>query len=127
MNDIDIPVNFKVLTLPSIELAEDYPTIGPSGLANLNINGTACSIEFFLGKDVLLDDEGIFEPVIWTQYMEKYGRFSIKKYQGALLHKAAVQERFRKKLAKLKKCDRVQVKIWPEIKNLLELISSLWT
>ena len=47
------PDNFRELCLPDIDLARKYPTIGPNGEELLNINGRGCSIELFLGKDIL--------------------------------------------------------------------------
>jgi hypothetical protein len=36
-----------------LEFAHDYPTIGPTGKLNADINGTAVSIESFLGREAL--------------------------------------------------------------------------
>ena len=52
--------------MPDIELANNYPTIGPNGEEYMNINGRACSIELFLGKDVLSED-GKYIPVPLTR------------------------------------------------------------
>jgi hypothetical protein len=33
--------NVRVVQYPSIELAKNYPTIGPSGVSNVDVNGLA--------------------------------------------------------------------------------------
>lgn len=58
----------------------------------MNINGLACSIEMYLGDDILLKD-GNYIPIHWKAYNEKE-----KKYQGELSEKSYVQDEFRKKI-----------------------------
>ena len=82
---IKLPENFRVFKLPSIELAESYPTLGPNGKENMNINERACSIEMFLGKDVLME-ENEFIPIQWKGYVEK-----TETYQGEIMNKSLVQ------------------------------------
>jgi HEPN/Toprim N-terminal domain 1 len=69
--------NIKVFTLPEIEILNDYPTIGPSGMVNMNVNGLAGSIEPYLGKSVLTDGEGNLYPIQWTGLDP-----GLQKYQG---------------------------------------------
>lgn len=52
LSSLQIPSRFKILTLPDIEIANNYPTLGPGGNEVMNINGLACSIEFFLGAEL---------------------------------------------------------------------------
>lgn len=95
MNRVDrsnLPNNIKVIRLPDIALAKRYPTIGPTGLKKMNVNGMACGIEMFLGEDVLLDGSRLM-PVLWKGYIDREG-----KYQGELQNKMLVQEKFRAKL-----------------------------
>lgn len=93
LNEVSMPDNIKVLRLPEIEIAKNYPTIGPTGLMNFDINGKACSIEMFLGTDVLKDEEGIFLPIVWGGYNEK-----VKQYQGEIERKTEVQKKFEQKV-----------------------------
>ncbi|SMP71452.1 HEPN/Toprim-associated domain-containing protein [Anoxynatronum buryatiense] len=86
---VKIPSNIRIMTLPDIEIANDYPTIGPFNYQNANINGLACSIELFLGKDVLCDNDGNLAPVIWKGYIDR-----INKYQGEITNKDQVQQSF---------------------------------
>ena len=90
-----LPDNIAVRHYPSLAIASDYPTIGPSGAATMDVNGLAGGIELYLGQDVLRDDEGAFSPVQWTGYNQK-----ISAYQGEILNKKTVLDRFEAKLAR---------------------------
>ncbi|HEY2541077.1 MAG TPA: HEPN/Toprim-associated domain-containing protein [Stellaceae bacterium] len=53
---IALPSNIRAITLPDLEFARDYPTIGPTGKVSADISGAAVSIESFLGRDALIRD-----------------------------------------------------------------------
>jgi hypothetical protein len=113
---IHLPPNIAVCNYPDLNSLEAYPTLGPGGLALLNVNGLAASIELYLGKDVLADDKDF--PVQWKGYVESLG-----KYQGEVMHKARLQERFREKVARCRSskeelchCD------WSGLRAILEVI-----
>lgn len=89
----DLPPSIRVLRYPDIESARAYPTLGPSGLVNLDVNGLAGSIELYYGSDVL-ESEGQLEPVQWRGYDER-----LRQYQGEVLHKQQLKERFLDKLS----------------------------
>ena len=86
-----MPDNIKVIAYPDIDLARNYPAIGPAGISQMNINGLACSIELYFGADVLIQD-GKLTPVQWKGYDE-----SINQYQGEILNKKTIQDAFMKK------------------------------
>lgn len=88
-----LPSHYSVLHYPHLELAASYPTLGPSGLSEMDINGLAGSIELYLGVDVLTERDGNYSPVQWRSYSE-----GAKAYQGEILHKKAVQKRFWQKV-----------------------------
>ena len=90
---IDIPNNIQVKQYPHLALAECFPTLGPTGLSNADINGLACSIELYLGEDVLKQDALAFYPVQWRGYDT-----GIKQYQGEILGKTDILNRFHSKL-----------------------------
>ena len=48
-----IPKNISILRLPPLDLLKNYPTIGPSGQVELDVNGMAASIELYFGEDIL--------------------------------------------------------------------------
>lgn len=92
LKNLQLPSNIVFRHYPQLELLNDYPTIGPNGLTNMNINGLAASIELYLGVDILRNDQGDLTPVQWKGYIE-----SLKSYQGEILHKSSLQSDFYKK------------------------------
>jgi hypothetical protein len=84
--------NIRIVHYPYLSFAECYPTLGPTGNQNLNINGLAGSIELYLGPDVL-ENNGKLIPIQWTGYDK-----SEKKYQGVIMDKTEIQKKFFKKL-----------------------------
>lgn len=92
LKSVQIGDNFKILKLPDIQSAKKYPTIGPTGIKKMNVNGLACGIEMYLGQDTLTKDGNLI-PVHWRAYNEKE-----KKYQGDISEKNWVQDTFRQKL-----------------------------
>ena len=91
-----LPGNIRVLRYPDIELARHYPTLGPSGSAAMDVNGSAASIELYLGEDVLRDDNGQLIPVQWKAFEP-----SVKRYQGEIVDKRGCHRRFAEKLDRL--------------------------
>ena len=85
---LNLPDNMTSIHLPHIELARSYPTIGPQGSHNADINGRACGIELYLGK-AALSSNGTLLPVRWTGYNQRADT-----YQGEVDEKEAVQEAF---------------------------------
>lgn len=112
-----IPKNIKILQYPNIKIAENYPTLGPSGISQMNINGLACSIELYLGKDILSKD-GQLIPVQWKGYDQTLG-----KYQGEIIDKSGVQKQFQ---TKIDDCLNDPAKTinydWTELNELLQTI-----
>jgi hypothetical protein len=90
--NLDLPEHLAVLTLPVLKSLMAYPTIGPSGETDMDVNGRAASTELYLGEDVLCDDEGLCR-VQWTGYDT-----ALRQYQGQVLDKAGIQSRFQEKL-----------------------------
>ncbi|UOE52612.1 HEPN/Toprim-associated domain-containing protein [Mucilaginibacter sp. SMC90] len=84
--------NIRILTLPDLALAMSYPTIGPQGKTVENINGRACSIELYLGEDILTDGNAL-RPIAWRNLEQQ-----INAYQGELIDKSVVQKLFQAKL-----------------------------
>ena len=91
--NVELPDNITVARYPNLQMAQLYPTVGPSGETEMNINGLAGSLEIYLGSDVLDDGEGKLCRVQWTGYNPK-----LKAYQGEVMNKRKIQERFRRKL-----------------------------
>jgi len=81
---LSLPPSMKVVRLPDLPECRRFPTIGPNGQAEQDINGCAVSIELFL-------DLRAEEPphVRWTSYNS-----SIGSYQGELVAKESHTKRF---------------------------------
>jgi len=92
LDRVPLPDNIKALPLPPLSLATRYPTVGPQGTVEVDINGHACSLELYLGRDIL-EQDGALTPVRWTGLMQGVGR-----YQGEVMDKAAIQERYERLL-----------------------------
>ena len=95
---IRLPENIAVMSLPRLPLAEHYPTQGPTGISVMDINGLACSLELYLGTDVLKTQEGAYRPIEWRGLDVK-----LRQYQGEVLEKETIQDLFRSKLATCEK------------------------
>ena len=84
------PANFLAMQLPTLDSARNYPTLGPTGLAYIDINGQACGVELYLGTPSLTGDDNALTPIQWTGFEHQ-----LQKYQGELLlGKERVQERY---------------------------------
>lgn len=92
---VPLPDNIKAIALPMLPLAAGYPTVGPQGTLEVDINGLACSLELYLGRDILEQSNGALTPVRWTGLMQGAGR-----YQGEVMNKVEIQERYERLLEK---------------------------
>ena len=90
------PGNIRVLRYPDTELARHYPTLGPSGSAVMDVNGSAASIELYLGEDVIRGDDGQLIPIQWKAFEP-----SVKRYQGEIVDKRGCLKRFSEKFERL--------------------------
>jgi hypothetical protein len=121
LRQIKLPGNISVLKLPSFKKLNKYPTIGPSGQKAMNINGSASSIELYLGEDVLKEN-GKFLPVQWSGYIP-----SMNQYQGSLLtsDKDRVHKRFKDKLEKARDLTSfTQGENWTGLREIMDAIFS---
>lgn len=111
------PTTNRYLLLPDVPYGESYPTSGPSGDTELNINGRAISIEFQFGIDQLRVTGGELAKVEWKGLQP-----SINVYQGSLSKrdKDAVQGNIDAFLSSaLPDHDRTE-QPWPTIHSLVE-------
>lgn len=113
----ELPNNIKTMVLPEIELAKDYPTIGPGGERWMDVNGTASSIELFLGREALTDGNGRLHPIRWAGWNKQIGR-----YQGALEYKDQITQRF---LGKMKEA-RDPIALRSEFSELDQLLNAIF-
>lgn len=98
LREIKLPSNVRVLHLPEVDWAKRYPTLGPQGLMEMDVNGLAGSVELFFGLDVLRQDDGNLMPVQWRGYETALGQ-----YQGELMNKTKLQALYSAKLAECRR------------------------
>ncbi|CAN7790331.1 HEPN/Toprim-associated domain-containing protein [Caballeronia sp. LjRoot34] len=94
LQGVRLPDNLAVVHYPARDWLREYPTLGPSGNIPLDINGKAASIELYLGRDALMTD-GHLCLIQWAGYSQ-----TMRAYQGELLDKSSVTERWRVKVDK---------------------------
>ncbi|MEN5073117.1 HEPN/Toprim-associated domain-containing protein [Isoptericola cucumis] len=118
----DLPPNIRVTRLPELDLARTYPTVGAQGRHLMDVNGLAVSIELFLGADVLSDGASLV-PVRWGGHVR-----SVAAYQGELIAKSGVQDRFRRKVEAATSCPQwMDSQDWSALDLLLDHITSMLT
>jgi hypothetical protein len=116
LEKIVLPSNIAIRHLPELELLRSYPTIGPSGSVDLDVNGVAASIELYFGEDVLRIDGINLVPIQWTGYDK-----SAKQYQGEVLDKSLLQVRLKEKLARAHNGEEVD---WKDLDAVFQLLFS---
>ncbi len=89
-----VPGNVRVIQYPALDIARDYPTLGPHGLISADVNGLAGCLELYFGRDVLLGPDGRLTPVQWRGFDDRLGR-----YQGEVMRKRELQQAFEVKLS----------------------------
>jgi hypothetical protein len=123
-----LPANIRVMRYPNLSLARSYPTLGPptldsphGSLAFADVNGLACSIELYLGRDVLQSEEGPLRPVQWKAYIS-----GLRRYQGEVTGKGEIHTAFRAKVEEAQRDPRAaQRQDWEGLRMIVnEIISS---
>ena len=118
-----LPTSIRILHYPPLEVAKRYPTLGPNGLVEMDVNGLAGSLEMYFGKDVLRQDDGSLTPVQWKGYDS-----GLRQYQGELLDKSKLQSRFFTKLEiALSDSAITETQDWSEVRLILDAIRSAFT
>lgn len=112
--NINLPSNIRVIRLPDLPLARRYPTVGPQGVRLANVNGRAVSIEMFLGKNNIQDENGKLRPVIWSSYVP-----GVQLYQGEIRGKAEIASSFVRSLSDPSLCESQD---WSGVDRLLRTI-----
>ena len=116
-----IPENIKIIQYPAIKFLDYYPTIGPSGITKMNINGLAGSIEMYLGKDTLTEQQELI-PVQWKGFDS-----ALKKYQGEIIDKSTVQKKFDKRIKACKENpNEISKYDWSGIDQILKMIFEIF-
>lgn len=120
---IRLPDTVRVILYPDLDLARNYPTLGPQGISSMDVNGLAAGIELYLGIDVLRQGDGSLTPVQWRGYDQ-----SIRQYQGEVLNKDELHQKFAEKL---RICQADPTKIadydWSGVRAILECIRTAFS
>ncbi|GAA0546462.1 hypothetical protein GCM10010172_30170 [Paractinoplanes ferrugineus] len=93
-----LPAGVVAACYPDLDLARSYPAYGLPGtgdenrIAATNVNGTAASLELYLGRDSLTAPDGSLYPVKWKLKSQD------GVYQGVVDHKGTVQDHFKRKV-----------------------------
>jgi hypothetical protein len=116
VNGVRFPRNVKLMTLPDTKFAQNYPTIGPNGLARMDVNGAGASIELYLGRSSLTGPNGKLRPIRWSHW-----NGNVSRYQGVIEDKEAVGAAFEKSLANGKSAPALR-RAFPEMDLLLQMI-----
>lgn len=86
LSELKLPSNMRGIMLPDLEDFQKFPTEGPEGVSNSNINGRAAAIECYLDLNVR---EYPPPKVLWTNYKKSLGI-----YQGVLKYKDSYSKEF---------------------------------
>lgn len=120
--NVPLPDSIKAIALPHLPLATHYPTIGPQGHIETDINGLACSLELYLGRDVLEDDTGKLTPVQWGGMMQ-----GVRRYQGEILNKTAIQNKYLRLLSDVSsKPELMHTHDWSGMRSVFQSIFDLF-
>lgn len=120
LRNLTVPKNVRILRYPELELARNYPTLGPQGTMLMDVNGLAGSIELYFGVDVLKNEDGSLTPIQWRGYDD-----TMRQYQGEITNKAELQSRFADKLRKCQADSRVIENYdWTGMKAILNCLRS---
>lgn len=105
------PSNVRVFRYPNIDLANNYPVSSwDNNVPSFeNVNGKGCSIEMYLGKDSLTDENGRFYPL---SKRDNRGQLNFGRF------KDRIQENFRTKLQQTIQ----EEEYWKEMKSIIEMI-----
>ncbi|MCK6593651.1 MAG: hypothetical protein L6Q33_00460 [Bacteriovoracaceae bacterium] len=117
LNRLPIAKNIRIVTLPSLEFLNNYPTIGPQGLHNINVNGLAGSIELYFEESSLKDENQKLIPVVWKGFNE-----SEQKYQGEISKKCIVHSQFEDILSKVEAGESISNYNFDSMKKVFETI-----
>jgi hypothetical protein len=123
LSALRLPKNIRTIRYPDVEIARNYPTLGPSGPVIMDVNGSAASVELYLGSDVIKTPDGSYVPVQWKGYDPV-----LRRYQGEILDKRGCRKRFEEKLFVANKSNFEPTEAnWAELKAIVEVIRTAFT
>ncbi|MBE4910181.1 hypothetical protein IMZ08_19265 [Bacillus luteolus] len=119
LKNINIPSNIKILHYPELDIANHYPTLGPTGTIKTNVNGLAGSIELYLGTDILMDNQNNFTPIQWKGYNS-----SLNQYQGEIVDKDLLLKKYYDLLDDIEKgkLPNLEIHDWSGMEKIFDMI-----
>ena len=122
---MNLPPNIQVRQYPRLALAATYPTLGPPSAGEpggrldvADVNGLACSIELYLGRDLLSLPDGTLKPVQWHSYVS-----GMHQYQGEVVDKASLMDAYEEKVRAAKaNTGLVATQDWTGLRAIIRLI-----
>lgn len=118
LRGVSLPTGIRVATYPDIDFLTDYPTIGPTGPARMNVNGLAGSLELYMGSSALADSDGEPIPVQWKGYVA-----AVARYQGEITDKRLPLERFEDFMLRLSRGQaRADEWDWRHLREILDVL-----
>jgi len=114
---IGLPPRMKALLLPPLALALSYPRDSSGEQSIEDVNGSAVSIEFFAGRDVLSDESGNLIPIECGEYSPKYSA-----HQGAISQKRFIRKKFRDKVQMARASGEINQVDWQDMSDLIDYI-----
>jgi len=117
LSNVSLPPNFRVMSLPRSDVAAAYPTTGPQGVVDMDVNGLAASIELYLGAEALTAGTESLQPVRWTGWNEK-----LQRYQGAVERKREIQSGFLRLLGETNSPADAR-RMFPDLARVIDQIS----
>ncbi|MEV0686759.1 hypothetical protein AB0I35_23100 [Nocardia sp. NPDC050378] len=112
-----LPDHYFICRLPELDFAREYPTLGPSGVAQDDVNGRACSVEFYFGERCLKGQDGYLIPVRWKSYIE-----GMSEYQGEISEKSVVQGRIEQMLRDVESGEKRLDEEWNAMRTLVQTL-----
>ena len=120
LEGLAIPANIVIMRYPPVAYAKNYPTIGPQGMQNMDVNRLAGSIELYFGEEILKTNGHDLTPIQWKGYDSHLGQ-----YQGEIQNKRALQASY---FEMVKRCrvgnDNVSRHDWSAMQIIFEQIFS---
>lgn len=117
LQHVQLPKNIAVFKYPDLDALRSYPTEGPTGVSNLNVNGLAASIELYLGAEVL-SLSGKLEPVRWRGFSDV-----LRQYQGEVGNKGQLIARYFEKVTEAgKEPTEIRREEWAGLDAILQTV-----
>ena len=111
--DLTLPKNVRLVAYPNIDTAKAWTTDLPNGRTVVDLNGKACSIELYFGRDIL--GVGEERPAVQWSSGGRPGE-----WQGAVQGKDALKRKFMAKASESK--SDIMIGDWEDMRTLVSCL-----